>query len=572
MSARVDIGAPQPHATGAWAGAWAGAAGRGLRAVFLRQRRRIALSLALLLATLLAGIALLGLSGGFLTAAALAVGGLAGGFNLFMPSAAIRGLTLLRIASRYGEKLAGHDATLAIARDLRAWLFRRLLPLAPVRLGALRDGAVLARLLGDIETADGLLVRAAGPLAATALASLGVAIVAAAWHGPAGLLLGGAAVVAGALVPLSAARGGQRLEQARAGAREALRQQVHEGIAGAADLAALGAGHAWAQRIEAGAHALATLDRRRRTRLIGAQALLGACTTVTIVALLWIVAGAVHGGTLSAPLAVALCLAALGLAEAWTLAAPAWQALQSGQVALSRLVTLAACAPAVADHAPAGVLPPGPQSLACQGVGFAWPGAAGQVFGQFDFVLAAGERVVLRGDSGRGKSTLAALLLRLVDPSAGRVVYGGVDLRTVAQAHWHRRIAWLPQDAPVLAGSVRDNLAIGDACADDAAMMQALRQVRLDGLVRAIGGLDAWIGEDGATLSTGQARRLALARALLRRDADIWLLDEPTEGLDAATAQALLADVVAALNGRSLLLVTHDALPPGVADRTVHLS
>jgi ATP-binding cassette subfamily C protein CydC len=122
---------------------------------------------------MLAGTALLGLSGGFLTAAALAgAAGLGQGFNFFTPSAGIRGLTMARIASRYFEKLVGHDATLRIARDLRVWFFRRALPLAPARLGATRTGDLLARLLGDIGEIDGLLVRAIGPLLALAALTL----------------------------------------------------------------------------------------------------------------------------------------------------------------------------------------------------------------------------------------------------------------------------------------------------------------------------------------------------------------------------------------------------------------
>jgi ATP-binding cassette subfamily C protein CydC len=108
---------------------------------------------------------------------------------------------------------------------------------------------------------------------------------------------------------------------------------------------------------------------------------------------------------------------------------------------------------------------------------------------------------------------------------------------------------------------VRDNLLLGDARADNARLWQVLAQVRLDGLVRGLPGqLDAWVGEHGRTLSAGQARRIALARALLR-DAPILLLDEPTEGLDVDTAQSLLADLADATQGRTVIVITHDALP-----------
>jgi len=177
-----------------------------LRAVFARHRVRLLLAVVLLLLTMLAGVGLLGLSGGFLTAAALA-GALGAGttFNFFSPSAGIRALTFVRIVSRYFEKLVGHDATLRIARDLRVWFFRRALPLAPARLGGTRTGELLARLMSDIGEVDGLLVRALGPLLALAGIALASIAVAAAIHWPAAVALLLLSLLVGIGVPLLAA-------------------------------------------------------------------------------------------------------------------------------------------------------------------------------------------------------------------------------------------------------------------------------------------------------------------------------------------------------------------------------
>ncbi|WP_261172402.1 ATP-binding cassette domain-containing protein, partial [Bordetella pertussis] len=134
------------------------------------------------------------------------------------------------------------------------------------------------------------------------------------------------------------------------------------------------------------------------------------------------------------------------------------------------------------------------------------------------------------------------------------------------QAELHRRVALLSQDAPLLLGTVRTNLLIGDAQADDAALWRALDAARLGEVVRGLPhGLDTWIGETGAGLSAGQARRLCLARALLT-GASAILLDEPTAGLDAATEAELLADLARATQGRTVVLATHARLPPGTVD------
>lgn len=185
--------------------------------------------------------------------------------------------------------------------------------------------------------------------------------------------------------------------------------------------------------------------------------------------------------------------------------------------------------------------------------------------------VSPGERVAIVGPSGIGKSTLVNLLLRLDDPQAGAIRIGGTDIRDVAQAELHRRIALMSQDTPVFLGSVRDNLLIGDPAADDAACFRALAAARLEGFVRSLpAGLDTWLGEAGRTLSVGQARRLCLARALLS-PAPVIVLDEPTSSLDHDTESAFLADLATATRGRTVVMVTHARLPRGAVDRVLKL-
>ncbi|WP_372192054.1 thiol reductant ABC exporter subunit CydC [Xanthomonas axonopodis pv. desmodiigangetici] len=537
-----------------------------LRDVFRLHAWRLLLSAVLVLVTMLAGVGLLGLSGSFLTAAALAgVAGMGAGFNFFSPSAGIRALTFARIVSRYGEKLIGHDATLRIARDLRVWFFRRALPLAPGRLSATRTGDLLARLMSDIGEVDGLSVRALAPLAALLGIWLGGVAAAALIYLPAACLLLVLGVLIGGLVPWQVARGGAQREQLRAQQRTALRTQAFEGLEGAADLAAVDAQGAWLQRSDAAAAAVTGGDRIQRRRLITGNLLHALCGGLGLASMLWLALGAAERGLIAAELAAGLVFLTMALLEVWAGAGLALQALQSARVAAGRLQAIVDQAPSVSDPAHA-IDVPRTGTLQLQQVSFAWPGSMRPVLHALDLTLAPGERIAISGDSGSGKSTVLALLLRLWDPQAGQLRYAGIDLRHLAQAQWHQRIAWLPQNAPVFAGSVRDNLLIGDAAADDAALWQVLQQVRLGAWASANDGLDTWVGENGATLSAGQARRLALARALLR-DAPILLLDEPTDGLDVDTAHALLVDLAAALGERSLVMITHDALPPGVVQR-----
>ncbi|WP_401735487.1 thiol reductant ABC exporter subunit CydC [Stenotrophomonas muris] len=541
-----------------------------LRAVFLRHRPRLLLTLLLLWTTMLAGTALLGLSGGFLTAAALAgAAGLGQGFNFFSPSAGIRGLTMARIVSRYFEKLVGHDATLRIARDLRVWFFRRALPLAPARLGATRTGELLARLLGDIGEVDGLLVRAIGPLVALGALSL-VAVASAALILPsAAVLLAVLALLIAFGVPWLGVRGHDDEEADRAAHRAALRTAAFEGLEGAGDLAALHAGAAWQLKVRVAAKQLASRDRRRRWRLIAASTLHGLVAGLGLVAMLALALHAAEQQHIAPEMAAGLVFLTVALIELWAGMGLAWQSLQSGRIAADRLQAIVEQPPTVEDPQTPQPVPQAAR-VHWDDVHFQWPGAARPVLSGLQLTLAPGERIAIRGDSGSGKTTLSSLLLRLWDPQQGRITYGGRDLRDVAQAEWHRQLAWLPQNAPVFAGTVAENLRLGDPDARDAALWAVLRRVRLGDWAEHNGGLQAWVGENGATMSAGQARRLALARALLR-NAPILLLDEPTEGLDVDTARALLQDLSGLLDGRSLLMITHDDLPEGVVDAQYRL-
>lgn len=542
-----------------------------LKQVFRRHRGRLLLTVLLLWTTMLAGTALLGLSGGFLTAAALAgAAGLGSGFNFFSPSAGIRGLTMARIVSRYFEKLVGHDVTLRIARDLRVWFFRRALPLAPARLAGVRTGELLARLMSDIGEVDGLLVRAIGPLLALGGVSLVGVLSAAIIYPPAALLLALLAVVIGIGVPWLTVRGAGEQERDRALHRAQLRTQSFEGLEGAADLTALQAREHWNQRVLVAAKQLKSRDRRRRWRLIGGNTVHGLCAAVGLVAMLWLALHGFQRGAIDAALAAALVFLTVALLELWAAIGLGWQSWLSGRVAAVRLEAIVDQAPGVVEASAPRAVPDTAATLSFEAVTFRWPGQARALLDGVDLQLQPGERIAIRGDSGSGKTTLSSLLLRLWDPESGAVRYGGVDLRDIAQAQWHRQIAWLPQHAPVFAGTVADNLRLGDPAASDAQLWQVLADVRLQGWAEQIGGLSAWVGENGATMSAGQARRLALARALLR-NAPLLVLDEPTEGLDVDTAHALLQDMVAALGERSLLMITHDELPDGIVHRSYRL-
>lgn len=535
--------------------------------VFRAHRRGIAWTLLLLLLTLLAGVGLLGLAGHFLIAAALA-GSAAGSFNLFGPSAGIRALTFARILSRYGERLVGHSVTLALARDLRVWFFRRALPLAPLGLGRFRTGDLLARLMADIEAVDGRLVRAIGPLLALACLAVIACAVALCVLPVAGVALTLAMIAIAVLTPCMQRWTMKSTELARAQARSEFRQTVMESLEGASDVWAFGGVDAVLRRADARSRELSACELSRKRGLMWGAAAHGVVAALLLPVMAGVLLSATAGGGLGAAAAGGVFFMTVATLEAMAGVGLAWQSWQASRASLERLREITAAAPAL----PEGVaLPSAEAALELMNVELAWPGQPRPVLRDLNLTLRPGQRVALRGDSGAGKSSLMALLLRLRAPDRGSVRFGGQDLSAFAIDAWHRRIAWLPQEAPVFAGSVRENLRMGDPQADDARLWWALETVQLEALVRGWSrALDMWLGESGATLSAGQARRLALARALLR-DAPLWLFDEPTEGLDVDTADAVCRALAAASQGRSVLIITHGSLPAGTVDESWRL-
>jgi ATP-binding cassette, subfamily C, bacterial CydD len=206
-----------------------------------------------------------------------------------------------------------------------------------------------------------------------------------------------------------------------------------------------------------------------------------------------------------------------------------------------------------------------------EGVSFAYPARRGKVLDRVDLELRPGETVALVGPSGGGKSTIASLLLRLAEPTRGRVTVGPVDLAACDAESWRAQIAWVPQHPTIFRGTVADNIRLGDASADDAQVRAA---AELAGAAAVIGGLpngyETVVGEGGRPLSAGEVQRIALSRAFLR-DAALVILDEPTANLDPASA-ALVRDAVERLRaGRTVLLIVHRPELAALADRVVHL-
>jgi ATP-binding cassette subfamily C protein CydC len=502
-----------------------------------RQRGRLLAAGACAALVGAAAVLLLGISGWFITAAALA--GLAGpaaaaGFNYMLPSAAIRLLAIARTGGRYAERLAGHEAALRALAAIRPALFAAIAAMPPGRALALAAGEASARLVQDVDAVEARFIHRSARWGLLGAAATGCLLLLLAGPWPA---LATALVLAGSLfLAHRLSLGLQARGQAIPRAAGRLKGEFAALAAAAPELRAFGLENWAAERIARRGQALS--DAQARSTFGAGWFDLLQAVAVGLAAM-----AALSLAAVDQPLPLA-ALAALG-------AAMTVDGAGGFARGLERRGALAESERRLEEVLAAGTPPAAARAV------IAFPPAI--ALAQPAALLPPGTIAALTGASGSGKTRLLETLLALRPAAPGAIGLGGADLTGLHPATARRCFAHAPQDAQLLAGTVRDNLCLADPQAGEAALWSALGDAALEGRIRDLPqGLDSWLGENGARLSGGERRRLVLARALLR-PAPWLLLDEPTEGLDAATEALLLQRLAARLaaRGQGALIVTH---------------
>lgn len=515
----------------------------------------MAMAAALAAITVLASVALLATSGWFI--AAMGIAGLAAStMNYFTPAAMIRTFAILRTVGRYGDRVIGHEATLRIVTQLRVWLFETLVPLAPFGTTAFRSADLMTRLRSDVERLELVFLRILTPAVVAIVTALVAVIAIGYWHVTLAAVVLALLAGAGALVPTLAARlaeaPGRRLAEASAELNTAMSDLVE----GLAELEAYGATEQAMARATAAAHDGIEAGQRLAGLLGATQAAVGFAANLALMAALGLLIPAIGKAQIDGASFVMLTLLAWAVFECIVQMPAAAQSLAATRASARRVLAIAVASPPVGEpRAPQPI--PSDRTLTFTDVSLSYTGGAEPALDGMDLRLEPGRHIGIVGASGSGKSSLVSLALRLIEPGSGAIALGGIDVRELRSEDVRSVIAVAPQTVHVFTGTIADNLRLARPDATLHELEAACRAAQLHDFVMAQpAGYDTFVGAAGLKISGGQARRIAVARALLK-DAPILLLDEPTEGLDAETGRALLHAVGAACSDRALLVISH---------------
>jgi len=519
------------------------------------RRTMLCAGAALAATTVMAGIGLLGVSGWFITATAIA--GLAPAtayaFDVFAPSAAIRLLALSRTAARYGERLTTHEATLSVLAALREKLFRGWASPMTAKALEARPVRLLNRLTADIDALDSLYLRVLVPGAVAILAAIGTGLGLSILHPLAGL---GAAIfllVAGLGISVKASSKAEKFARRRSSGLESLRARTADMVSGQAEFLTTGRLSAQVAAACDADDYLRTCDEQLNRIEVATGFSFGISSAVLLATTLLGMAWLAEHGVIDAP------AAALGLLVCFAALEP-FAALRRGAMELGRtLFSARRIAPrlSAADTVFSHSVPVTGMAVEFAGVKLTRAGNSRPVLDDVDLNIKAGETVAIIGASGAGKTSLLNLIAGELMPDTGYVNAFSSSLLT--------------QRNELFRDSLGDNLRLAKPDATDRELWDVLDAAGLGTLVRRLPeGLETRLGEGGQGLSGGQSRRLALARFLLR-DRPLWLLDEVTEGLDGKTARDVLARLFQHATGKTVVMVTHNRREAEFADRIVVL-
>jgi len=513
----------------------------------------ICLSILVGIATIGAGIGMLGTSAYLITFAALHPS-IA---ELQVAIVGVRFFGISRSVFRYLERLISHSVNLKVLSNIRGWFYRNIEPLAPAGLQDYHSGDLLDRVIADIETLQDFFVRVISPfiiaIVVTIVMSLFLGSYAAvlAWILLTGMLLNG--FILPAFFMLISRENSRELLSNRA----KLSTFMLEYFQGLEDLQASDTQDQWQKKIRDSNQALSSAQIKNGVLSGFNDALILLIANGTALAIFIASIPLVNNGLISGVSLAVVVLLTMASFEATNPLPLAAQNLMASLAAGQRLFEVVKTN--TFDQEERQSIPTYIKidRVEVKGVGFHYPNSEEVVLKDIDLILQKGDRIALVGPSGAGKTTLIEMLLGFWKPQKGQVKYLSVN-QTFNNPIQHGDIfGVVSENSYLFSESLRENLLLAKPVATDNELIEVIKRVKLFGWYETLpNGLDTWLGERGQQMSGGERQRLALARVLLN-DSPFIILDEPTSHLDSETAHTIMYDLLSNLKSKGILLITH---------------
>jgi ATP-binding cassette subfamily C protein CydC len=484
----------------------------------------------------------------------------------------VRGFAVGRATFRYGERLLLHESAFRMLGNLRPEIFSKLAPFIPAGMPSIGRGEVLTRIVSDVDELQNLSLRVVAPLVQSlVVASASILFV---WlllpAAGMGLMFAVLAVFLVAL-PLTAIVA-KVSDESVAPLKAQLANQSLDLLENQDVYLAYG----WLEIRLAGLEKTDAKLRREQSKSAYSNGL--GVAVVTLMSMLavvlgaWFGANAVLSGVIPGASLAVFTLLPIAIFEILLAAQPAVSAYRKYRVSAMRVAELLDRDIPVALQIVNGDLElEGFKTLALEKATLRYPEAERVAFSDFDFTLTSGEVVLLSGESGSGKSSVALALARLIELDSGAYTINGYQASNFTVDSIRRRVGVVEQSPMIFLGDVRANLSLAKPEASDEELIQALTEVGLWEMFETRAGLGTQLGDRGVLISGGEAQRLGLARAILA-DFEVLILDEPTANVDEVAADQLIADLLAVAKGkanRAILLISHERRFRGLVDREV---
>lgn len=511
----------------------------------LHEKRDVALAIFFGLLAGLASVALLASSGYLISKAALT-----GQMTvLIVIGACLKLFGLGSAVSRYAERLFSHRATFTMLGNLRVSFFEKLAPLAPELYGKYRSGDLLARIIGDVESLQNFLLRVFYPPIVLLLVFSGTIMFALYFSVSTAVLLAVGYLLTVVAVPTYFAWRKRRRDWKTRESRGVLSAEAAEFLYGFRDLKIYRQMESKEQQLAGLIDSYSKEQNGEGREEVYSQSANGLVALLVSWAILATGAYFTASGELDGLYLAMLVMISLGVFENVTPMAAFPIYFEESRKAAVRLESVVDETPRMKKN---GELPEGSLSVSAQNLSYAFPGETRQALKALTFNLAPGSKTAIVGPSGSGKSTLLAVLMDILPPLEGEVLFNGQSAHTLSQESIWQRSNVVLQENHFFYGTIRSNLQIADPSAQDEQMAAALKKVELGGF-----SLDAEVEEKGQNLSGGERQRLAIARAMLKKG-ELWLLDEPVSSVDSATGYLIYERLFKDYPNSTFIIVSHD--------------